>query len=103
MDYGVLKSIHHGEGDHGKAIVLVLPHFLKPFTTIMNASELGISIFLLQEYHPVAFYSRKFSHAEHTYSTTFKEMLAIVHALQTLRCYLEGVCIVVIMYLIHIS
>ena len=79
-----------------KAPVLVLPDFSKPFTVVTDASELGIGAVLLQEDHPVAFESRKLSSAEQAYSTTDKEMLAVVHALRTWRCYLEGVCFTVI-------
>ena len=41
-------------------------------------------------WHPVAFFSRKMSHAERNYGTGDLEMLAIVWAFKTWRHYLEG-------------
>jgi len=39
---------------------------------------------------PIAFESRKLSPTETRYTTTEQELLAVVHAMRTLRCYLEG-------------
>jgi hypothetical protein len=39
---------------------------------------------------PVAYEGRKMSESEVNYVTTDKENLALVHALRTWRCYLEG-------------
>ena len=72
------------------APVLRLPDFDRPFTVVTNASDYGIGGVLLQEAHPLAFESRKLNSAELNYTTTEKELLAIVHALRTWRCYLEG-------------
>jgi len=41
----------------------------------------------MQDGHPVAYDSRKFSSAEYNYDTGEQEMLAVVHALRTFRCY----------------
>jgi hypothetical protein len=61
----------------------------------------GLGGVLLQEGHHVAFESRELNDAELTYQTTEKEMLAVVHALQVWRCYLEGAEFVV--YTDHVS
>ena len=45
----------------------------------------------MQAGRPVAFESRVLSPAERNYPVGEQELLAVVHALQTWRCYLEGV------------
>jgi hypothetical protein len=70
--------------------VLALPDFSKPFEVVCDACGTGLGAVLLQEGRPVAFESRKLSPAEQNYSTTEQELLAVVHALRTWRCYLEG-------------
>ncbi|GJP76470.1 hypothetical protein CLOP_g6913, partial [Closterium sp. NIES-67] len=77
------------------APVLVLPDPGKPYEVVTDASTVGVGAVLLQEGRPVAFESRKLSPAEQRYSTTEQELLAVVHALRTWRCYLEGVDFVV--------
>jgi transposase InsO family protein len=78
------------------APVLASPDFEKPFEVVSDASGFGIGAVLLQEGRPIAFESRKLSGAEQNYHTTDREMLGVVHALRTWRCYLEGVQFTVI-------
>ena len=40
---------------------------------------------------PVAYESEKLSSAERNYTTGEQELFAVVHAMRTCRCYLEGV------------
>ena len=51
-----------------------------------DASDLAIGACISQEkdgnWHPIAYYSRKFSQAEENYDVHDKELLAIVSALQ---------------------
>lgn len=72
------------------APVLRLPDFGKPFELITDASLLGIGAVLLQDGHPLSYYSRKFTPAERNYSTGEQELLAVFAALTEWRCYLEG-------------
>ena len=45
---------------------------------------------LLQGGRPIAYEARSLSSAERNYTTGEQESLALVHALRTWRCYLEG-------------
>jgi hypothetical protein len=72
------------------APVLKLPDFDRPFTVISDASLLGTGAVLMQDEHPVAYTSKKFTPAERNYTTTEQEMLGIVRALDEWRYALEG-------------
>ena len=74
--------------------VLRLPQLGLPYSLDTDASDakLGCTLLLKHEdgnRYPVGFWSRTLSSAERNYSTTEKECLAIVLAIQTLRPYLE--------------
>ena len=73
------------------ASVLVMPDYTKPFELIADACGFGIGAALLQEGRPIAFLSRKFSPAERNYGVGEQELLAVIDAMRTWRCYLEGV------------
>lgn len=62
----------------------------KPFEVITDASVEGVGAILLQEGHPIAYESKKFSSAERNYTTTEQECLAAYFALSKWRCYLEN-------------
>jgi len=72
------------------APVLKLPDPNKPYELIADASVNAIGAVLVQEGHPVAYYSRKFAPAEKNYTTGEQELLAQHDALLQWRCYLEG-------------
>jgi hypothetical protein len=72
------------------APVLAPPELGKPFKVVSDASGVGLRAVLLQDGRPVAFESRKVSPAEQNYTVTEQEMLGVIHALKTWRCYLEG-------------
>ena len=65
----------------------------RPTRLLTDASELAVSAILEQpddagEFHPVAFESRKLTSQELSYLPHLLELLAVVHALKTLRPYL---------------
>ena len=60
-------------------------------TVVADASGVALGAILMQAGRPVAFESRVLSPAERNYPVGEQELLAVVHALQTWRCYLEGV------------
>jgi hypothetical protein len=80
------------------APVLKLPDFTKAFELIADACECppAVGAVLMQEGHPVAFYSRKLSGPELNYSASDIEMLAVISALKEWRCYLEGVPFIIV-------
>ena len=69
---------------------LALPDFGQPFQVITDASDYALGAILVQNGRPIAYESRRMIPAERNYHTTDKELLAVVHALDTWRCYLEG-------------
>ena len=72
-----------------KVPVLRYPDYGKDFKLTTDASNVGLGAVLSQG-HPCCFISRTLNGAEQNYSTTDKELLAIVWATQRLRQYLLG-------------
>ncbi len=76
------------------APVLTTPDFTKPFIVYTDASDKAVGAVLLQDQgdgpQPIAFHSRKLMPAEVNYHPGEQELLAIVDALTTWRCYLQG-------------
>jgi len=74
--------------------VLAHPEFDKPFILSCDASNYAISAILGQEHEgkerPLSFASRVLNRHEINYSTTHKELLAVVFGVQTHRCFLYG-------------
>ncbi|KAL1555207.1 hypothetical protein AAHA92_15677 [Salvia divinorum] len=72
------------------AHVLHLPDFDKTFYLETDASDFGIGAVLLQDNHPLAFFSKKLGPRRRVTSTYHKELYAIVEAVQKWRQYLLG-------------
>ena len=76
------------------AITLRYPDFSQEFLLDTDASDFGIGAVLSQLVagveRPVAYYSRSLSKPERRYSTTRKELLALVDSVKHFRCYLYG-------------
>ncbi len=75
--------------------VLEMPDWKKPFGLATDASSVGIGAVLFQTSddgieRPVAFFSRVLNDAERNYSTTDRELLAIVAATDHFRHYIYG-------------
>ena len=70
------------------------PDFSKPFTLTTDASDAVIGAVLSQEKenfdHTINYLSRTLNNAERNYSTTEKECLAVLYALNQFRPYLLG-------------
>jgi len=78
------------------APILVSPQDLEPFCIEADSSDFASRAVLSQKlpgeekWHPVAFYSKSLSPVEQNYEIHDKEMLAIIHALEEWRHFLEG-------------
>lgn len=70
--------------------ILKYPDFNKSFKVNTDASNYAIGAVLLQEGHPISYASRTLNTHEIRYSTTEKELLAVVWAVKYFRPYLYG-------------
>jgi hypothetical protein len=72
-------------------LVLSLPDFEREFIVNSDASNHGYGAFLEQENNKViAYFSRSYTAAQRNYSTSEKELLAIVMAIEHWKTYLYG-------------
>ena len=77
-----------------EAVALHVPDFGKPFTLVTDASDVGTGAMLANKdgphLKPVAFFHHALSQHEKNYSTTEKELLAVVLAVKRFRVYLSN-------------
>ena len=73
-----------------KEPVLRYPDYAKEFVLTTDASNVGIGAVLSQEGHPCCYISSTLDKAQQNYTTTEKELLAIVWSIKRLRQYLLG-------------
>jgi hypothetical protein len=70
--------------------MLAFPDFSKPFDIHTDASHTQLGAVISQAGRPNAFYSRKLNPAKTRYTTTERELLAIVETLKEYRNILLG-------------
>lgn len=68
--------------------VLALPDFDQSFTVETDASNVGIGAVLMQNNHPICFLSRSLGPKHQSLSVYEKELMQVVHAVQTWHAYL---------------
>ena len=78
-----------------EAPVLRLPDFTKEFVVETDASKGGIGAVLMQDGHPISYFSRKLGPKLQASSTYIRELDAIVEAIHKWRQYLLGRCFVI--------
>ena len=69
---------------------MVYPNFTKPFDIHTDASHTQLGAVISQQGRPIAFYSRKLNPAQTRYTTTERELLAIVKTLKEFKNILLG-------------
>jgi len=73
-----------------REVLLAYPNFDRPFDIHTDASHEQLGAVISQDGKPIAFYSRKLSDAQTRYTTTERELLAIVETLKEFRNILLG-------------
>lgn len=70
--------------------VLALPNYSKPFILELDTSEIGLGAVLMQDGHPIAYWSMGLTMRDQALSTYEKELMAVMLVVLKWRYYLLG-------------
>jgi len=83
-------AFSHSEKVLSKEVMLAYPNFDKEFQIHTDASHTQLGAVISQERKPIAFYSKKLSPTQQRYTTTERELLALVEILKEFKNILLG-------------
>jgi hypothetical protein len=69
--------------------VLALPNFSRPFSIETDACDTSICVVLVQDGHPIVYFSKALSVRNQELSTYKKDFLAVMMAVDMWRAYLQ--------------
>jgi hypothetical protein len=72
------------------APVLALPDFARPFVVEGDASTYGFGAVLIQDKHPITYFSRPVAPHHHSLAAYERELIGLVHAIRHWQPYLWG-------------
>ncbi|GJT67610.1 reverse transcriptase domain-containing protein [Tanacetum coccineum] len=88
----VISKLPHPTTKLTEAPILIAPNWDQPFEIMCDASDYAIGAVLGQRiekhFRPIHYASKTMTEAETNYTTTEKEMLAVVYAFEKFRSYL---------------
>jgi hypothetical protein len=84
------RAFNHVKATIAKYIVLAYPNYSKVFEIYTDASSKQLGAVFTQDNRPIAFFIQKLSNAQHKYSVTKIELLAIVETLKEFKGILWG-------------
>jgi hypothetical protein len=70
--------------------ILALPDFARPFVVECDASTYDFGAVLIQDKHPIAYFSRPVAPRHHSLAAYERELIGLVHAIRHWRPYLWG-------------
>ena len=90
MDSWASSRVWKSKGFDSREVMLAFPDFSQPFEIYTDASNLQLGAVVAQNNEPIAFFSRKLNPMQRRYTTTERELLAIVETLKEFRTILLG-------------